>query len=477
MELDPLKILAGLNARKWLIFVCAVVFAGLAAIASWKLPKSYESHANVQVNSLQKDTLTGRVEASLRVSEFLGQQAAIAQSRTVALVVIDQLVDEGYLSVEDFTKTWRKETTGEAIPGNDARLWAADQLLYSLTVTGDALASSLVFSFTSGEPAQSAKLANAFANAYMQTVLDQRQRRAARNAQKFSDETFSLAKGVEKAKQDLSDYRAESGIVGLGLQRLEAAEVELSTLTARLGGARADLSEAQSLLAEAKKIGTSALLNLPLPPDNLPGRQAQVRLGAVLIQLNRISERFGENYPDYQELYRERLSLERNIMDAISNRATFSFRRVNELETELARQKAIVLDLQESKQTFDDLEKTVESRRGTYDLVTARSLQESLQSRINAVDVLLLSRAVPSNTPTLPALPILVTLGAFMGFGFGVVVCVIIELLERRVRLPQTLSTAVKAPVLAELSLPNVYEKKSRRSNKSSIVQQEEIAA
>jgi len=223
MELDPIKIFHGLKARKGLILFAALGFAALAALFAVKSTKMYQASAIVQVDSDQKNTLTGRLETTVRVGEFLGQQAAIAQSRTVALVVIDQLVEEGFFSMGDFEETWRKRTGGETIAGNDARLWAADQILSRLTVTGDALASSLRFTFISDDPSHSAKLANTFANSYMLTVLNQRQRRSARNAQKFSDETFNLAQDVEEAKQQLSDYRAESGIIGLGAARLIAS--------------------------------------------------------------------------------------------------------------------------------------------------------------------------------------------------------------------------------------------------------------
>lgn len=461
MELDPVKILAGLVARKFLILMVGIVFAGLAMLASFKLPKQYESRAIVQVNSIQKNTLTGLTETSLRVSEFLGQQAAIGQSRTVALVVVDQLVNEGFLSMADFTNEWREQTGGETIPGNDARLWAADQLLNRLTVTGDALASSLNFSFISGDPSQSARLANAFANGYMQTVLDQRQRRAARNAQKFSDETFSLAEDITTAKQELSDYRSESGIIGYGESRLEAAEVELAALTARLGDARADQAEARSMLSEARKLGPTGLLNLPLPTENLPGRQAQVRLGAVLIQINRTLERFGENYPDFIELTREKKSLETNIMDSIINRDAFATRRLLELETAANQQKEIVLELQERKQTFDDLSKNVDSRRDTFDLISARSLQESLQSRVDTVDVLLLARAVPAGRPTIPPMPILIILGTIVGLGLGVAIALCVEFVQRRVRLAKTVETALKVPVLAELAVSDHHKTKT----------------
>jgi len=470
MELDPIKILLGFKARKFTILAMVVIFSGLAAIASWKLPKQYESEAMVQVDSIQKNNLTGRIETSVRVSEFLGQQAAVAQSRTVALVVFDQLVEENFISMADFENNWREKTGGETVPGSDARLWAADQLLSRLTVTGNALASSLMFNFVSSDPSQSAKLANAFANGYMLTVLNQRQRRSARNAQKFSDETHALAQDLETAKQRLSDYRSESGIVGLGLQRLESAEVELSTLTARLADARADYAEAQTLLRQARNLDANDLLNLPMPTSNLPGRQAQVRLGAILIQLNRLRERFGDNYPDTIELLREKRNLENNIMDSIVNRHAYAGQRLNELADAVAIQKEKVLTLQESKQTFSDLESAVDSSKGTYDLVTARSLQESLQSRIDVVDVLLLSRAVPSNEPTLPPMHILVFIGAVFGFGVGLVITFVLEMMANKIRTRKTVHAILNVPVLAEMPMRNDKVQSKKHQNKPTII-------
>ena len=140
----------------------------------------------------------------------------------------------------------------------------------------------------------------------MQTVLNQRQRQAARNAISFSDETQALEDDLEFAQRELRDFREEAGIVALGAQRLEGEEVGLASVTLRLAEARADLSEAQSLLRQVRAAPDNELLTLPLPGDVHAGRQAQSRLGAVRVQIQRISERYGEQYPDYIEAMNEK---------------------------------------------------------------------------------------------------------------------------------------------------------------------------
>lgn len=441
-----------LYARKFLIAWAAMISASVALAAGVFIPKEYVSTSKVQVDSLQKNHLTGLFEPRVRVAEFLGQQAAIAGSRTVALQVIDTLTAEGFFVMADFETEWRAQTGGELMPGNDARLWAADQLIKKLTVKGDALESALSISFKSEDPSQASRIANAFANAYMQTILDQRQRRAARNAANFSEETRSLEQDLERAQRELTAFREESGIVALGAQRLEAAEVDLAAVTMRLAEARADLSEAQSLLRQAQAANSKELLTLPLPNDAQAGRQAQARLGGVLVQLQRISERYGEQYPDYIEAMNEKRALEQTIMRAIVNRAEYAERRVASLAAVAERQKREVVELQETKQLFGVLENKVEASRETYDLVATRSLQESLQSRVDFVEVMLLSRAVPADKPVTPPLPLILLLGLFAGLGIGAAAAVSVELVEGRVRDQKAMSHLLRAPVLAELA-------------------------
>ena len=449
-----LALISVLNARKFVVAAAVAVSCLIALAAGIVTPTEYKSTARVQVDSRQKNPLTGLFEPRLRVSEFLGQQAAVAGSRNVALQVYDTLIDEGFFIASDFEAEWRKQTKGELVSGNDARLWSADQLLRKLDINTNTLEGTVSVSFRSESPSDAARITNAFATAYMQTVLNQRQRRAARNAMNFSEETFALEQNMEQAQRELTDFREESGIVALGAQRLEGEEVGLASVTMRLAEARADLSEAQSLLRQARAASDSELLTLPLPNDAHSGRQAQSRLGAVLVQLQRISERYGEKYPDYIEAVNEKRALEATIIRAVENRTEYASRRVASLSASVDQQKKTVVDLQETKQLFDVLEKKVEASRDTYDLVATRSLQESLQSRVDSVELFLLARGVPADKPATPSLPIIIFIGVFAGLGIGAAAAVALELVEGRIRGEQALTQLLRAPVLAELSAP-----------------------
>ena len=157
----------------------------------------------------------------------------------MALQVYDTLIDEGFFITSDFEAEWRKQTKGELVFGQMIPDFGpADQLLRKLDINTNTLEGTLSISFRSESASDAARITNAFATAYMQTVLNQRQRRAARNAMNFSEETTALEQNMELAQRELTDFREESGIVALGAQRLEGEEVGLASVTMRLAEAR-----------------------------------------------------------------------------------------------------------------------------------------------------------------------------------------------------------------------------------------------
>ncbi len=456
------ELFAVLKFRRAILIWSLIVGASAAALLAVVLPARYVSSSMVQVDSIQRNAITGLVEPRVKVAEFLGQQAAVAASRTVALQVIEDLTAEGFLVLSDYEERWRKETGGELVAGSDLTLWAADQLLKDLSVTATDIGSTLELSFGAGEPAQAARIANAFAAAYMSTVLDQKQRRFAAKAASFSDETTALARNIEEAQGEVADFRQRSGVLPLGSQKVEAAEVEFAALTQRLAEARADDAEAQSLLRQADATPRALLANFPLPQDALAALQAQARLAAVIASLGRIAERYGPKYPDYIEASNERAALEASILQSVRDRALYSSRRVAALEDEARGMKTALSNMQTTREAYDLLQGKVATSRETFNLVTTRSLQEALQSRVDTIDVFLLARATPSSKPATPH-PLLITLiGVIAGALLGATTAVAVELLEGRVRSAAVLRQTFRTGIVAEVDAAPMKRRKRR---------------
>lgn len=463
------ELLAVLKFRKAIILWSLLVGALTAGVLALVLPTRYLSSSLVQVDSIQRNAITGLVEPRVKVAEFLGQQAAVASSRTVALKVIDDLAAEGFLVLSDYEGQWIKETGGELVGGNDLRSWAADQLLKDLTVTATDLGSTLELAYSASRPAEAARIANAFASAYIDIVLDQKQRRFAAKAAGFSDETKQLQRDVATAQDELAKFREASGVLPLGAQKIEAAEVEFASLTQRLAEARADETEAQSMLRQAEATPKSMLANFPLPQDALAALQAQARLAAVIATMGRIEDRYGTRYPDYIEAANERAALEASILQSVTDRAAYATRRRAALEDEARLMKAALADLQKTRETYDLLEDKVATSQETFNLVTTRSLQEAMQSRVDTIDVFLLARATPPAKPATPHPLLVALLGVIAGALLGATTAVAAELLEGRVRTAAALRQAFRTGVVAEVTAAPV-KRRQRRYQKSAPV-------
>jgi uncharacterized protein involved in exopolysaccharide biosynthesis len=442
---------AVLKYRKLIVLWSVIVGIAVGAALSITLPTKYFSSAKVQVDSLQRNSLTGYIEPRVRVGEYLGQQVAIASSRTVALDVIRRLSDEGLVVLADFEHRWREETKGEIVAGNDLRLWVADEMLRDLEIKANEIESTIELGFRADDPAQAARIANAFASSYMATVLDQKQRKSARRAASFSDETEDLVKNVTNAQNDLAEFREQSGVIPLGQHKIEAAEIQLSTLTERLGQARADLAEAVSLKRQAETRPISEMISFPLPFEATSARESQARLVAVAPIVARLAERYGPKYPDYVEAANEKATLERDILRSIRERAQVAESRVAALEAQVKGLKADVVEMQKTRQTYDLLEDKVQASQDTYNLVTTRTLEESLQSRIDSIDVFLLARATPPSRPATPPFWAILMLGALVGIALGASIAVFAELLEGRVRNSEVVARSLRTQTVCEI--------------------------
>jgi uncharacterized protein involved in exopolysaccharide biosynthesis len=454
-----------LRARAFIIVWSTAVAVCAAMMVANVLPQNYEASAKVQVDNMREDLLTGLSERSPRVAEFLGQQSAIVSNRIVALKVVRKLSEEGYLSIPEYKERWTQETGGDVVAMNDLNRWIADELLKRLSVRQSISESTLTITYRGENPAIAARYANAFADAYMVTVQEQRKRRAARNAASFSEETRMLAKQVEDAREELTEFQQESGIVTIGVQQLESAEVHLATITERVAVARGDYAEAESLYELAKVTPRNMLASLPLTGNSArgvptPAMAAQNKIAEISSLLDRIEARYGQSHPDYIEGMNELINQQNIVFSAIKERSEYTKRRLNKLIAEEESQKKKVVALQKTKQRFDVLEKNLETNRQTYDLIAARTLEEGLQSRVASVEVLLLSRALPPGEPLIPIYVVILIAGAFLGMGLGSSTAILIELLEGRLRSIQGLRFATRTPVLAEIKMPRPIKKR-----------------
>ncbi len=193
-----------LRAR-WLIglAVLLVVVATTLAV-SLVLPKQYESSASVLIDVKSPDPILGVTLPGLVTPGYMATQVDIVTSDRVAQRVVRML---GFEKSPQAVEQWREATEGKG----SIEAYFADLLKKKLDVKPSRESNVLAISFTGQDPKFSAAVANAFAQAYIDTNLELKIEPAKQYASWFAGQSKALRDGLEKAQTRLSEFQKETG--------------------------------------------------------------------------------------------------------------------------------------------------------------------------------------------------------------------------------------------------------------------------
>ncbi len=182
-----------LKARLWIILITFGLIVISTIVVSLMLPKSYLATTSLVLNYKGMDPVTGVVLPAQLMPGYMATQNDIITSRNVAIKVVDQLK---FIESSAAQKQFNQATKGNG----DIRTWFADRLLQGLEVKPSRESSVIEISFKGADPEFAASIANAFANAYIQTSLQLKVEPAQKAANFLGEQTKTLRENLEKAQ-------------------------------------------------------------------------------------------------------------------------------------------------------------------------------------------------------------------------------------------------------------------------------------
>lgn len=229
--------LAIVRTRVLLVLFTLLVTIATGAVLTSLQPRRYEASTFLVVNfDSQNPVQSTGVPAQLSVS-YLATQLDIIRSRKVALKVVELLQLESSPGAREAYSA----SGSDNIPFKD---WLAAGLMSGLTV--EPMPDSRVVSvrYEAFDPNQAARVANAYAEAFIATTLELTTEPAKRNAAWFDEQIRTLRKRLEGAQARLTDFQRQKGIVAL--------DERLGTETSRLNDLSKSLVEAQQALYDVR---------------------------------------------------------------------------------------------------------------------------------------------------------------------------------------------------------------------------------
>jgi len=448
------QFLLALRARFGTFIVVLIATVAAAAVVSLALPKSYKATASLLVVAKDEQSLSNAMRPLILPQErlsYLQTQKDIIGSKKVARKV-----------VQDLKLTDKPSALGTLSDDDGGRAGYEDRLVEGLLkrLKVETSQSNVIeVSFSSPDPRFSMQVANGFAKAYIDTMLEFRVEPAREAAAWFDEQLKALRANLEDAQVKLTDNHQRQKIVSAD-ERLDVENSRLVALSDEVVRAQEQTMQWNGREQQARKF-----MEEGAPPERLPEVLENPfiqRLKSDLMhgetRLQEMSTQYGKNHPQYQRQLSENQSLHekldaemRKVVNGIETSARQSRQREAALMQSLAAQRARMLALKESRNEFTVLRRNVESAERAYDTAMQRSVVSQVESRANQTNVTVLNAAgVPSKAAS-PRVTLNIAISLVVGLMLGVGLVLLLELADRRVRSLNDLDNAWDVPLLGEL--------------------------
>ena len=448
------QFLLALRARFGIFVLVLIATVVAAAGVSLALPKSYKATASLLVVAKDEQSLSNAMRPLILPQErlsYLQTQKDIIGSKKVARKVVQdlKLADKpsalGTLTDDDGDRSSYEDRLVEGLL-KKLKVETSQSNVMEVTVS-------------SPDPRFSMQVANGFAKAYIDTMLEFRVEPAREAAAWFDEQLKALRANLEDAQVKLTDNHQRQKIVSAD-ERLDVENNRLVSLSDEVVRAQQETLQWNSRVQQARKFMEDGA-----PPERLPDvleNPFVQRLKADLMhgetRLQEMSTQYGRNHPQFQRqlsenaALREKLDAEmRKVVNGIEASARQARQREEALGQSLAAQRARILSLKESRNEFTVLRRNVESAERAYDTAMQRSVVSQVESRANQTNVTILNPAsVPSRAAS-PRVTLNIAISLVVGLMLGVGLVLLLELADRRVRSLNDLDNAWDLPVLGEL--------------------------
>ncbi len=449
-----------LRARWLVILLTFMVVVGTAVGVSLVMPKKYAASAAVLVDVKTPDPILGALMPGMMTPGYMATQIDIIQSDRVARRVVQMLKIDQNASAR---QQWQEETAGRG----SIEAYFADLLSKQLDVKPSRESNVINITYKSGEPQFAAVIANAFAQAYIDTNVELRVDPAKQYAGWFDQRTKGLRDQLEAAQTRLSQFQRENGIINAD-ERLDVENARLQELSSQLVAMQALRAETSSRQAQA---GNTETLPEVLQSGLVQSLKADVARQEA--RLKDLSSQYGPNHPQVLRAVAEgqalRAKLEteiKRVAGGVGTNARVNVQREAEIRTALDAQKKKVLEIKKQRDEITVLQREVENAQKAYDMTAQRLVQTNLESQTQQTNIVVLNPAVEPVEPSSPKLLLNTLLSIFVGALLGVGLALLLELLNRRVRSPEDIVEALGLPVIGYLDAADARKSRGRRRQK-----------
>lgn len=443
--MTPHQFLLILRARYKLALLIFVLTVAITVGVSLAMTRQYTASAALVVDVKSPDPVTGLMLQGMMASGYMSTQLDIINSDRVAKAVVKLLrLDESAA----IRQQWQEDTQGKG-QLND---WLARLLSQKLDVMPARDSNVITINYTGADPDFAAAVANAFSQAYIDVNLDLRLAPARQYAAFFEEQAKAARDKLEVAQAVMSDFQQANGIT--------TADERMDYETARLNETSSQLTTVQGLTtdSQSKRLNTRA--------DTMAEVMQSPLINGIKSDIVRMQGRLadsnitlGKNHPQTLRAESELAAMKAQL-DAETQKITRSIEttyqvgklRERQLQGTLASQKARVLVLNKQRDELNVMRRDIESAQRTFELLSQRASQATIESRTNQTNISVLNPAVAPQHPSSPRLLLNTLVAIILGGLLGLTAALVVELTRRRIRSVHDLMEVLDIPSLGSVA-------------------------
>jgi capsular exopolysaccharide synthesis family protein len=438
--------------KRWRVFTSVLLVTIAAAfVFTIRQPKAYEATCSLVIESTAPQVLENVkevIEMAASTREFYMTQYRIIRSEEIAQRVIDRL---GLESDPIYGLSADK-----AAPSD--RQTVIERVLKAVKVVGVRESRIANIVVRDVDPARATRIANAFADTYIERNLDFKLEGARSAGTWLGEQTVGLRKQLENSEMELYRFRKDRNLLDVNLddkqgmtrQNLQSLNVKMTEVKAR----RIEIESIRKLILAAKN-DINERESLPEIRDNPVVQKLRENYLDLLKLKADLESRYGDKHPKIETIQHQLTSVQRdyakeldNVLKAFDKR----YQALVETETALAKwmnhEKQEALELAKLETEYRPLARDAENNNKVYSLINQRHKEINLTGMLKANNVRILDRATPPRIPVSPILSLNLIFGLMIGLIFGLLLSFAIESMDNTIKTPEAAEELVGAPLL-----------------------------
>jgi capsular exopolysaccharide synthesis family protein len=386
-ELDLHRFIAVIGRRKWTILGLSLLAAFAAALITFSIDPIYRASATVMIEAQEANvvSIADVYGADTRTQQYYETQFEILKSRPIAEKVVKRLnlaaSPEFVWPPAPWEPLLQKLNPKQARPLSPAEV-AVNRYEAILDVTPTPKTQLVKVSFDSHDPALAAAIANAHAQAFIESHLEAKEAMTRSASEWMTGRAEELRQKLTESEQRLQAFKEREHLLDIetGIQALPAHE--LNELSTKLIEARRLLSENRNVFDQVNQLQNGSLeekLAIPAVNSDPLVKQFRQAYAEASRKVAEVSMRYGPLHPTMRAALSERDEAQRSlanhvesVMESIRNQQDVLRGQEQAVSVAVNTTKADVQSVSRKESQYRALMQEVDTNRELYSLFYKR---------------------------------------------------------------------------------------------------------